>query len=438
MKKTIAILICAASFHLMAGAQTAYTLDQCKQLAKENNHTLSTAYSHLKQSEEQAKQAYTSFFPQVQAFGLGMQSNKHLVEMDLDLPAEMAAMLPPGITLPSSMGMMKKGVLGSISAIQPVFTGGKITIGNKLAKLGVEANRIQIESSEDEVELTTEQYFWSVVSFKEKLRTLQSLQAMLAQLEKDVSVAVKAGVTMRNDLLQVQLKENEVESGMLQVNNAISIYSQLLAQYIGASGNIDVVSNIDTESVPPLDLSVRRDHTAALAATPQYRLLEKNVESHQLMHNMKKGENLPTVGVGAAYSYNDFMDKGRGVGTLFATVSVPISGWWGGTHAVRKQRLALDDAKSQLQDNSEKLIINMNNAWANVETSHKQLQIARKSIEQSEENLRLNNDFYKAGTTKLSDLLDAQSSYQQARDKFVDAYINYQTNLLKYRQATGQ
>ena len=219
---------------------------------------------------------------------------------------------------------------------------------------------------------------------------------------------------------------------------AIVMYLFRLLAKMQASGNIDVVSNIDTESVPPLDLSVRRDHTAALAATPQYRLLEKNVESHQLMHNMKKGENLPTVGVGAAYSYNDFMDKGRGVGTLFATVSVPISGWWGGTHAVRKQRLALDDAKSQLQDNSEKLIINMNNAWANVETSHKQLQIARKSIEQSEENLRLNNDFYKAGTTKLSDLLDAQSSYQQARDKFVDAYINYQTNLLKYRQATGQ
>lgn len=438
MKKTTATFICATCIHLMAGAQTAYTLEQCKQLAKENNHTLSTAYSNLKQSEEQAKQAYTLFFPQVQALGLGMQSNKNLVEMDLDLPAEMAAMLPPGITLPSSVGMLKKGLLGSVSAIQPVFTGGRITIGNKLAKLGVEANRIQIESSEDEVELTTEQYFWNVVSFKEKLRTLQSLQTMLAQLEKDVSVAVKAGVTMRNDLLQVQLKENEVESGMLQVSNAISIFSQLLAQYIGANGNIDVVSDINTETVPPLDLSVRRDHTAALAATPQYRLLEKNVESHQLMHTMKKGENLPSVGVGAAYSYNNFMDKGRGVGTLFATVSVPISGWWGGTHAVRKQRLALDDAKSQLQDSSEKLVINMNNAWANVETSHKQLEIAKKSIEQSEENLRLNNDFYKAGTTKLSDLLDAQSSYQQARDKFVDAYINYQTNLLKYRQATGQ
>ncbi len=43
-----------------------------------------------------------------------------------------------------------------------------------------------------------------------------------------------------------------------------------------------------------------------------------------------------------------------------------------------------------------------------------------------------------AGTTTMSDLLNAQSSYQQSRDKYVDAYIGYQQNLLKYRQATGQ
>ena len=51
---------------------------------------------------------------------------------------------------------------------------------------------------------------------------------------------------------------------------------------------------------------------------------------------------------------------------------------------------------------------------------------------------QVNNDYYRAGTTTMSDLLDAQSSYQQSRDKYVDAYIDYQQNLLKYRQATGQ
>ena len=149
--------------------------------------------------------------------------------------------------------------------------------------------------------------------------------------------------------------------------------------------------------------------------------MEKNVESNRLQHKIKIGENLPTVSGGAVYTYNNLMNEGRGVGMLMATVNVPISGWWSGSHAIKKQKLALEQARDQLQDNSQLLVINMNNCWANVETSHKQLAIARKSIEQSEENLRLNNDYYRAGTTTMSDLLDAQSSYQQSRDKYVDA-----------------
>ena len=51
-----------------------------------------------------------------------------------------------------------------------------------------------------------------------------------------------------------------------------------------------------------------------------------------------------------------------------------------------------------MQDNGQKLIIRMNNAWAAVETSHKKLVIARDAITQSEENLRLNRDYYRVGT----------------------------------------
>jgi outer membrane protein TolC len=63
---------------------------------------------------------------------------------------------------------------------------------------------------------------------------------------------------------------------------------------------------------------------------------------------------------------------------------------------------------------------------------------ARRSIEQAEENLRLNRNFYQAGTVKMSDLLEAQLLYQQACDQHVDAYANYQQQLLLYQQATGQ
>ncbi len=418
-------------------AQTTLTLDQCKQLARENNIALRSARNNIEQAKQQKKQVFTNYFPQVSAMGAGLTANKHLVQMDMELPAALTTAMPAGTAMPMSMGMVKNGVVGNVMAMQPIFAGGQIVNGNKLAKVGLEASRIQLEASEDEVELTTEQYYWQVVSLKEKLVTLASLRKMLEQLEKDVTVSVNAGVTTRNDLLQVQLKVNEIESQTLQVENGLAISRQLLAQYIGKNGEAIDVSEPVPYSVT-LSLPQRQDHAAALAATPQYRLLEKNVESNRLQHKMKVGENLPSVSGGAVYTYNNLMGDGRGVGMLMATVSVPISGWWGGSHAIKKQKLAYEQAREQLQDNSQLLIINMNNCWANVETSHKQLAIARKSIEQSEENLRLNNDYYRAGTTTMSDLLDAQSSYQQSRDKYVDAYIDYQQNLLKYRQTTGQ
>lgn len=92
----------------------------------------------------------------------------------------------------------------------------------------------------------------------------------------------------------------------------------------------------------------------------------------------------------------------------------------------------------ELTDKSELLIIRMQKAWNDVEDAYKQLSIARKSIEQSTENLRLNNDYYRAGTTTMSDLLNAQTLYQQSRDGYVDAYATYQLKKLEYMQATGR
>jgi outer membrane protein TolC len=66
------------------------------------------------------------------------------------------------------------------------------------------------------------------------------------------------------------------------------------------------------------------------------------------------------------------------------------------------------------------------------------LLIARDAITQAEENLRLNKSYYRVGQTKMSDLLLAQEQYQQSRDRFTDAYADFRTKQLEYRQATGQ
>lgn len=430
-------------------AQPLYTLDELKRLAVENNYTLRSARNAIEQSKEQQQQAFTMFFPTVQAFGVAVDMDKPLIEMDLNLPAQLSSLLPPGVNLPTSVSMLKNGVFGSVSAIQPVFAGGTIVGSNRLAKVGAQANEIQLEDSEDKVTRATELYYWQLVSLKEKMLTLEKMHGLLVELEKDVTLRVNAGIVNRNDLLQVQLRRGEIEAQMAEVAHASATLSELLAQHVGlpASGNgenekdaIDVVidANLTTATVPDFPLSLKKDHQAVLSSTPTYRLLEKNVESQQILKRIKVGQNLPAVGVGASYSYNNFMDRSRSGGAVFATVSIPISGWWGGSHSIKKQDLALQDAREQLTDSGEKLIIQMNRAWSAVETSHKKLVIAHDAITQADENLRLNRDYYRAGMTKMTDLLLAQQQYQQARDRFTDAYADFQTKQLEYRQATAQ
>jgi outer membrane protein TolC len=414
-------------------------LEQLKQLAVKNNYTLRSARNTIQQSKEVKSEAWTKYFPQVSAMGFGFQNNKPMIDLDVELPDVIAGLIPQDL-IPANISLMKKGVYGSVSAIQPVFMGGQIINGNKLAKVGVEASELQLEASEDQVELTTEQYYWQMVSLKEKQQTLKAVLDMLSQLEKDVTNMVRVGAVNRNDLLQVQLRKGEIETAQLELENGLTTVSQLLAQHVGKPDeaiDVTVPDGFAAGTVPALPVALRQDHQTALAATPQYRLLEKNVESHRLQHKMKVGQNLPSVGVGASYSYNDWFDKSTNA-MVFAAVQIPISGWWGGSHAIKKQKLALQDAQEQMEDNGQKLVICMNNAWAAVETSHKKLLIAHDAIEQAEENLRLNRDYYRVGSIKMSDLLLAQQQYQQARDRYTDAFADFQTKQLEYRQATGQ
>ena len=153
---------------------------------------------------------------------------------------------------------------------------------------------------------------------------------------------------------------------------------------------------------------------------------------------MAVGENLPTLAVGAGYNYHNLLERDHTFGMVFATVSVPISSWWGGSHAIKRREIERQKALEQMEDNAQLLQIRMQNAWNSLGEAMQQIQLARRGEEQAAENLRLQRNYYRAGTSRMSDLLEAQLLYQQACDKYTDAYINYQNRLLDYHQATGQ
>ena len=444
MKKILSIIALGCS--ISVSAQT-YTLEQLKDAALRNNITVRNAQRSVEAAQQQRKEAFTKYFPNVSGTGLWFNANKGMAQttvnpseiMSPEIGASLAQIFPPealaALANPISISMMKNGTIGSLMALQPVFAGGQIINGNKLAKVGEDVSRLQLQLSENEVEKTTEQYFWQLASLQEKMKTINAVDTLLADIHKDVDVAVRAGVAMRNDLLQVQLRQNDVESQRLKLQNGISIVRMLLAQYCGLD---QTEFTLDYQTELSSHLPQKQDHSQALLGTAEYQLLGKQVEATSLQKKMTVGQNLPSVAVGAGYNYHNLLENDHTFGMVFATVSVPITDWWGGSHAIKRKKIEYQKAVDEQHDKAQLLQIRMQNAWNNVEEARQQLDIAKRSIEQAEENLRLNRNFYRAGTSKMSDLLEAQLLYQQSLDRRTDAYADYQNKLLEYRQATGQ
>lgn len=403
-------------------AQKTYTLDECLEQALRNNVRIKNATNDLRMAQYEQHGTFSKYFPSVSATAGGLIASKGLLEMELQ----------PGMLV----SMVDDGVVGSISASIPLFAGRQIVHANRLAKNAVEISKIKMSQSKDEVVLTTEKYFWQVAVLKEKLKTIGKVEKQLESVRKDVEVAVRAGIVNNNDLLQIQLRQNEMESTRLSVENTLWFARNMLAQYIGL-GTQAIEITMDTDTLlPPEDVYIKPE--MALPANYNYQLLEENVEIMRTQQKMAVGKNLPVIAIGGNYSYENLFDRDHHVGVGFATISIPISDWWGGSQSIKKQKLNACNAENTLADQSEVLLIGIAHIWNSLQEAYRQIHIAINSIEQATENLRLQTDYYRTGLCTLSDLLDAQTLYQQSHDKYMEAYAQYALKKREYLQATGQ
>ena len=420
MKRTLYIFLAALAFQSPLKAQQLYTLEECRQMALEQNAKMKVAANKTQMAKQEKREAATNFFPSITLTGGAMKADDGLIQM------------PMG---EQTMKLLEEGTFGGAMVTMPIFAGGQIYHGNQLAKLGVELSELQLRQTRNEVTLTVDQYYWNIVVLNEKLKTLQHVSALLEKICSDAKAAVDAGIKNRNDLLQVELRKNETQSVVIDIQNNIAICKMLLAQYIGTDMNgFDVQTAVSNELSSPEQLYV--NHNERLETTVEYQLLNKAVDASKLEKRLNTGQFLPMIALQGGYLYNDFMGPSQNSFVGMLNVSIPIS--WKAPFSVRKYKLRHQNAVTEFNNGSEQLMIRMQKAQIDLNIAYQQALIARNSIEQSEENLRLNEQYYKAGTSSMSDLLQAQQLYQQSCDKYAEAYSKYEISKTEYLQATGR
>ena len=427
-------------------AQTALSLDSCKKITMENNLQIRNGNIEVEASRRVEQAAFTKFFPNISAIGLGVQFGDPLLKIDLpggNLPVYNGdpATLPfatefayfPGV----SIGMMKHLYTGAITATQPLFTGGRIINGNHLARLGSEVSAQKLTMSTNEALFKTEEQYWLIISLQQKLNTIDAYQHLLDTLYRDVNNAYNAGLISYNDVLKVSLKQSELKMNRLKLENGIHLATMSLCQHLGITYDpnlvlSDTAGNFSDPSV------LYTDPQQAVTSRAEYNLVQKGVEAERLQTNMQLGEYLPQVGVGVGAFTFDMADDWQNNGMVFGTVTVPITDWWGGAYTLKEHKLKEEIAQNNADYTAQMLKLQVEKGWIDLVESWKQIQIAEEAIAQAKENLKITTDNYDAGILGVSDLLEAQAMYQSACDNLTEAKCNYQVKIAEYKKVTGK
>ena len=419
------------SVSLLATGQS-LTLDSCLSAALSNNAAVQNAQLDVLAAEQVKKQAFTKYFPSVSGTALGYNALNPLFEYGIsdignaelrqdlyNLWAEYGGALG----IPPSLSLAQKGTTVGATAVQPVFAGGRIVNGNRLATVGVEAARLQQALTREKTLLNVEENYWLIVSLYEKRRTVVQALDFLDTLERDVVTAEQAGLVTHNDRLKVALKRDEMRANLLKVDNGIRLATMALCQQTGIDYSPTLLLT-DTVLIEPDNFQVQTHN--AVAGRKEHQLLDLSVRAEQLKKRMIVGEALPqlAVGVGAAYG-NLIVDRYSANGLAFATLQVPLTDWWTTAHKAREQELRIQQAENNSRDLNEKMILETEQALLNVHEAYALVALADSTLQDAASNLEDIQTHYAAGLVPISEVLEAQTLYQSAQDRRTEARIDY-------------
>jgi outer membrane protein len=322
--------------------------------------------------------------------------------------------------------------------VQPVYVGGRLRNGNRLAELGEKVAEQKAVLSRRDVKARTEEKYWRLVTLAEKLHTLEAYERLLAELDRQATDGVTAGLLTRNDQLKVALKRAEAGVDRRRLEDGLRLSARDLRHHIGLPP-ADTLLLSDGLPVPLDPVALRGSEPGALDRRPEMHLLESAATAERLQAALKRGEMLPTLSVGAGVYRADIEGMpGTTNALVFGVLSAPLSDIWTASHELAGQRIRESIAQKKLVDTRELLGLEIEKTWSELAAAWQATQVSERAVEQSEVNLTEESDRHTNGLVSFSDLLEAQVLRQQALDRRIDLRGDYWLKRSAYLRAIAQ
>ncbi len=468
-------------------AQESINLQEARQMALEHNRQLKIDQLDNQGAALQTRSAFTNYLPRFDAEGAYQRRNKpyKLFDSDKFLPLipyqgidsetgsfNPAIMQDPELApeflvfnpltgepvtdeegnpvfqqyawLPKEKGEIgqKNNYQFGITLSQPLFMGGKIRSGHRIAQKAEKISEINKDLSISQVVFRTDELFWQVVALEEKLELSIAYLEMLDKLVQDLENLFEEGIVTRNQVLQAQVKYNEVELLKVKAENGLHLSRMALNQMLGQplTREFELDENFEADM---LLLDEENIAETAMSQRPELQMLNQSVSVAAEMIKVKRADMMPSMGLKAGYSYsnpnpyNGFKDEFGGDYSIGVGISIPIYHFGDKRREVAQARIEKEKMQLKKDDTREMIELQVNQSMLDFNEAMEKTKLTHLSLKQAKENLDVTNNLFREGRATTRDVLEAQAHWQEAQAAYIEAKASEKLAYSKLQKNLG-
>ncbi|MDP8269139.1 MAG: TolC family protein [Candidatus Tenebribacter davisii] len=393
---------------LITGLLSAINLEQAQEMGLKKNFDYQNSDNDLKSATASKYQAYSAILPSVTASG-----NYNGDDFDFE------------------------NTNYSLDLRQPIFQGGTILYGMKIANTQEDTAENNLTSAKVNLLADVESKYFSVLEAAALLDVSEtSLERATIQLQT-ADIKHKLGAISSSDFMQFQLEKSQSDvsyfsadkqykTSLKDFNNYLNSEDQI-PEEISVNSSIDEAEELSKYSIPEIEAINEKLSDTVMGQNLTLKNSENSVETAKSYLRLAQTSFLPTVDLTASQSWidNATTDDFEDSQSIGLSISVPIFPLVDQGLNYSSKKYDYLTSQNNLEDSKNSTQLQSETAWLELITSAKNLVSAQISLSYATSIYNQSTTEFKLGELSSTDYLNSSISLSNTESQYYSSIYDY-------------
>lgn len=427
LHKFIIFWLFAASLNAQENKYS-FTLQEAIGFAIKNNRAIQNAERDVKIAVQTKRETTATGLPQINA---NIGYNNWLEQQVSLIPAEFFGGAPGQFA--EVLFGTKQTMNSAVTVKQKLFDGSYL-VALQAAKVFLEISKNSKEKTINEIGKIVAYSYGNVLLVEENLEIVNSNIALLEKNVWEVSKVYESGLIEEESLQQLQLTLSGLKSNQRYSKRLKDLAYQMFNNFLGLdlSAAVVLTNSLDELVVFYSTLTTSRSENE-FEEVIDFKIAVNSVKSDELLLKLEKSKALPTLnafvngsysGNSQRFSFTENSQKWFGASLFGVTLDIPVFSSFKRSASTQRARLNLEKSKSNLEDTTNKIKLEINTARSNYEFAVEDYEIKKKALDLSKNIATKNEIKFFEGLTTSFDLSQAQRQLYIAQQDYLQSMLN--------------